>query len=359
MTLALFSLIVSTLVTTTVAWFKVADTLIASNIAIDFVKDEGFDIGLTKDGKTDYYNQVDTTLLTQYYSDFDPTTPFLDVSSMFQDQWLNDKTVFADAKPVLHNNYLVSSNPTVSPVAITGYLQLEFLIHSDKAMTVYLSRDTSLLANTSANEKVAATKGLNADNLNKIQDCLRISLYTEKGFFILEPNVDTPSNTALAGRINTNVAGSPYYDLDSTNHEVLYGDYGPTDSSKPVTLKYDEASRAAVPSEENLSWWNSGTNPAAVDGGLDIAASESEGNLSISHQKTYTLKQLGLEQTSSTTTNGAPALMDLKAGEDKRIVVTVWMEGWDKDMVDGVGSAVFDLNLAFTGLYDYSKGESV
>lgn len=359
MTLALFSLIVSTLVTTTVAWFKVADTLIASNISIDFIKDEGFNIGLTKDGKTDYFNQVDSATLETYIPNYLPKKGLMDVSSMYQSEWLNDKTVFADTAPVLRSNYISGTGHTLPAQATTGFIQLDFSIYSKKAVTVYLSDQTSLLSNSAANEKVAAAKGFDATALNKIQDCLRVSFYTETGFYILEPNVTTPSNTALAGRINTNVVASPYFDLDSTNHEVLYGDYGPTDSSKPVTLKYDEASRATVPATENLTWWNSGTNPAAVDGGLDIAASESEGNLSISHQKTYTLQQLSLTQTSSTNTNGAPSLMQLKAGEAKRIVATVWMEGWDKDMVDGVGSAVFDLNLAFTGLYDYSKGASV
>jgi hypothetical protein len=358
MTLALFSLILSTLVTTTFAWFKVADTLIASNIAIDFIKNEGFDIALTKDGETTLYNQVDSTILETYFPDYMPKKGLMDVSSMYESEWLNDKTVFADTKPVLRSNYIDGSYNTLSPKATTGFIQLDFEIYSKRQVTVYLSDETSLLSNTTSNEKVAAAKGLDAAALNKIQDCLRVSFYTETGFYILEPNVDTPSNTALAGRINTNVAGKSYYDLDSTNREALYGEYGPTDSSKAVTLKYDEASRVAVPAKENLTWWNSGTDPAAVDGGLDITASESEGNLSISHQKTYTIKQLGLKQTSSTNTNGAPVLMELNPGEKKRIVVTVWMEGWDHDMVDGVGSAVFDLNLAFTGLYDNSKGAS-
>jgi hypothetical protein len=340
--LALFSLTVSILVTSSLAWFKVADTLIASNISIDFVHDEDFSIGLKKEGKTDYYKALDSATLQSYFSDFDPKKGLADVSSMYQSQWLNEKTVFADAKPVLRTGYSGSSGNTMTSAVNSGFLQFEFFIHSDRDMFVFLSETTTLLADTAADEKVAAALGVSPASLNKIQDCLRVSFYTDNGFFIYEPNVTTSSNTALAGRLNTSPRNSPYYDVDKDNKEVLFGDYNYDDPN--LALVYDEASRAAVPSSDQLTGFVSGTNPAA-QGGLDIAKSISEGNLSITHEKTYTLSEL------SNLDDTAHPLTYITGGVDQRMIVTVYIEGWDTDVVDSVGAGIFDLNLAFKGLY--------
>ena len=43
-------------------------------------------------------------------------------------------------------------------------------------------------------------------------------------------------------------------------------------------------------------------------------------------------------------------LCTVKKGIDKRIVVSCYIEGWDKDMTDQIANATFEINIAFTAL---------
>lgn len=353
--MALFSFTLSALVTSTFAWFKVADTLIASNIAIDFYKNEDFSIGLKKDGQTTFFDStdssgtpsIDNTTLKEYCPGYEPTD-LLDLSSMYGSDWLNSSTVFANTKPQLKIGYSAGSNPHETATALAGYMQFEFYFRSGKNMYLFLSENTSLVANEAANQKLADIYGYKVANLNKVQDCLRVSFYSESAFYIYEPNVTTSSNTAFAGRLNTGAPISSYYDIDSNHNEILYGEYNYADSQ--LSLKYDEASRAAVPSSEDLTGFISGTNPIA-NGGLDIDKSISEGHLSIAHEKTYTLSELSKVDEKAYPLVYIPAYDETKPETIKRVVVTVYVEGWDLDVVNSVESGVFDLNLAFKGYY--------
>lgn len=360
--MALFSFTVSALVTSSFAWFKVADTLIASNIAIDFLKDENFQIGLKKDNETTFFDasessatpSIDDATLKEYCPGYDPTG-LLDLSSMFGSAWLNDKTVFANTKPRLNIGYSTGANPHETAAAIAGFMQFEFYFKSDRNMYLFLSENTSLVANTAANQKLADTFGYKVENLNKVKDCLRVSFYSESAFYIYEPNVTVSSNTAYAGRLNTSAPKSSYYDVDSSNNEILFGEYNYPGSELSATygdatLKYDEASRASVPSADDLTGFVSGTNPSA-NGGLDITKSETEGNLHIAHEKTYTLSELAKVDEKACPLVYIPAYDATKPETVKRVVVTVYVEGWDLDVVNSVESGVFDLNLAFKGYY--------
>lgn len=360
--MALFSFTVSAVVTSSLAWFKVADTLIASNIAIDFLKDEDFEVGLKKDNETTFFKAsdssttptIDNTTLKKYCSNFDPNG-LLDLSSMYESSWLNSSTVFENTKPQLQIGYATGSNPNKTTAALAGYMQFEFYFKSDRNMYLFLDESTALTANEAANQKVADLYGYKVENLNKVKDCLRVSFYTESTFLIYEPNVDVSSNTAFAGRLNTKAPTSSYYDVDSKNNEILFGEYNYPGSELSTTygdatLVYDEASRAAVPSAENLTGFVSGTAPSA-NGGLDIAKSESEGNLHIAHEKTYTLSELAKADEKAHPLVYIPAYSETDPTTVKRVVVTVYVEGWDLDVVNSVESGVFDLNLAFKGYY--------
>jgi hypothetical protein len=261
---------------------------------------------------------------------------------MYQSQWLNSSTVFEDTKPQLRIGYSAGANPNLTSVALSGYLQFEMFLHSERNMYVFLSEDTTLVADETANQKVADIYGYDVKALNKVQDCIRVSLYTESAFYIYEPNVTTSSKTPLAGRLNTTAPVSSYYDLDSNKNEILYGEYNYADPN--LSLKYDEASRAAVPAADQVTGFTSGTNPLA-NGGLDIDKSISEGNLSIAQEKTYTLSEL------SKVDEKAYPLVYVPANVDKRIIVTIYVEGWDRDVVNSVEAGVFNLKLAFKGYY--------
>lgn len=360
--MALFSFTVSALVTSSFAWFKVADTLIASNIAIDFLKDENFQIGLKKDGETTFFDasessatpSIDDATLKEYCPDYDPTG-LLDLSSMFESRWLNEKADFAHTKPQLCVGYTAGANPHETAAAISGFMQFEFYFKSDRSMYLFLSEDTTLVANEAANQKLADAFGYQVENLNKVKDCLRVSFYSESAFYIYEPNVTVSSNTAYAGRLNTRAPNSSYYDIDSNKNEILYGEYNYPGSELSATygdatLKYDEASRAGTPSAEDLTGFVSGTNPLA-NGGLDIAKSETEGNLHIAHEKTYTLSELSKADEKSCPLVYIPAFDAANPETVKRVVVTVYVEGWDLDVVNSVEAGVFDLSLAFKGYY--------
>ena len=83
---------------------------------------------------------------------------------------------------------------------------------------------------------------------------------------------------------------------------------------------------------------------------LNKEKSEAAG-LSFKKETTYTIEELGLgEGQGSFDSSTMTPLAKLRSGESKRLVVTIYLEGWDLDVVESIGNGSFNLNLGFKGL---------
>lgn len=333
---------VASIVTSTYAWYVLSSTLIASNISINY-QNKVFQMGLFVNGEPQYFTDsageakdLDTSLLEEY-AGYDPNEKLDAVSGMYQDLWLNDKTVFDTTFPVLRSSYDgVKTDYLESSPATSGFLQFNCCFTSDQDTYVFLDSSTSLTAAHDTNVKIAAQSGFSAADLDKVADAMRVSFYSDSGYLIYEPNVTAPSLTAFAGKLN--VRGSDeYYDFDNAGKEILYGDY----NKNGANLIYDTQSRVTSLSGTATAF-NALTSPDAQS--LDLARSISEGNLIIQHEVTHTLSELSNQDETKY------PIVYIPADQNERVVISIYLEGWDRDMVDSISYAHFNLSLSFTGI---------
>lgn len=341
--LAVLASTVAVASTASYAWFILADNLVASNISVN-LQTNAFKIGFKTGEDYTYYSQVSSTELAQY-DGFDPNAYLLPVSGMYESLWNNASTDPKTALPQFRSAYWNDSDPRKSSLATSGYLQFAFYLYSNDDIYVYLDTGTSLTANTAVNAATAAKYSISADDLNKVADCCRVSFYSENGgYHIFEPNVDKSSNTAYAGRLNIDNTDD-YYDYDSNGYEILYGDYNYQDfDNKTYSLVYDKEAHVDTLVGTTTAF-NAMSAPKAQ--ALDVAKSIDAG-LKINHETSYSFKDLEVPS-GGTFDASKPYLVKLTAEKPERIVVSVYAEGWDLDMIDSINMASFNLSLAFRG----------
>jgi hypothetical protein len=347
---SLLALSVSILATSTYAWYKLADLLIVDGIKVGYGEGQTFEIGMKDSTGTIVYPnytsmdepQVLTNDTLKQYSSFTGTEKLDPVSGMYASNWLNATADPATTLPQFRSSYYGSKDIHQADLASSAnYLQFEFYINSDRDVYVFLAEETSLLANTDANATIAKNKGLSATDLNAVEKCARVSFYstigTESAYTIYEPNVSVGSTTVYSGRLNL-TDDDRYYDYDSEGKEILFGEYSADH------LVYDEAGRVNSLSGKETAF-NALSAPSPVQP-LDLEKSVSEGGLVRAKETSYPLSTL----TAMDYRNGHP-LAYCPRNVPTRMVVSVYIEGWDLDTVESIGYGKFNLNLAFAGLY--------
>jgi hypothetical protein len=333
---ALFSLSLATLVTTSYAWFNISNDLMVKNISLTFKNSDYFQMGLKKkDSDSDeitYFDTLDKATLEDY-SSYSPDLLMIPVSSCFQSNWLNSNTVFADTTPEFR------SNPGTETVATEGFYQFEFYFLSSRDAYVYLDEGTSLVPNEANNERTASEYDLNVDDLNKIKDCVRVSFYGEDfGYQILELNADQPSNCRFGGRLDVNPYDS-YYDYDSHLKEILFGEYN--DASKIV---YSEDARVKELDREH-STFNAMSDDKAIPVDIDKSI---ENGLVFQHESTKILSEFEHDDNSNQLMN---PILYCPMGVPTRCVISIYIEAWDPEAILSIGRSSFDLNLVFKAFY--------
>jgi len=333
--MALFSLTLSAFVTSTIAWFAVSDILQVRNISIGY-NSEDFQIGLLKNGTVDYSSAIDV-------SEDVKLTP---VSSMYESKWFSESDLVDLAKVDATFPRFMSSYPSYTSgqldtheteYASEGYYQMELYFSSNKDTYVFLDTTTSITANAARNAAIAAQTGDAVSDLNKVASCLRASFYGDEGYTIYEPNVTASSATPLAGRLDV-LYNDGYYDYDDNNREILYGDY----NYDSCTLAYDAADPTSPEATVTATnGFDALTKPGVQ--ALDLAKSA---NLAITAETTYPLSALTL------TAATQHPLLFIPANGVRRMVLSLYVEGWDRDCVNSVKDASFLANLVFSGRYE-------
>lgn len=375
---ALFSLMVGTGVTSTYAWFEVSNQLQASNLALKFDTHDDFVLGL-KDKKNNdtLVNAVSFNNSSLKSLGYNPSPEFDPVSSMWSSLWRGDGTYSDSITPTLRMAYTENGNTTKSEPAEGGFLQFEFYLQSTNDCYIFLDSATSIKANKSRNEavanaynqkKAASSLPVTASELDKIEDTVRISFYSDMGYYVYEPNVTTSSSTKFYGPLNVSGADD-YYDYKGDT-ETFYGEYSGADLVyDPIhdddTKPYDDVDSAFHALHKG------GTRSVNVE-------ASKEAGVSFASEKTYTLDEFILPTSASSVdltknADGSTSYFaegkevhplaaiksnpvvdssgnEVYVSEKKRVVVSIYVEGWDDDMTDAVGAGCFNLNLSFVGI---------
>jgi len=334
-------------ITMTVAWFVGASYMLIS----------GFDISLEDPTLTLSTDNVhfENSLTKASLTEVDNFKP---VSSTFSSLWMNDHAT----APVFYSEYSsinsqFMNHPSDTSEATFGFYSQELYLKSSQNVYVTLVKDSQLdedeqplfVADSAANVEKAQRLSSYAEfahysleeiaqRLDQVIYSLRISVlvlnddgeeaFPDYAYYIVDPFKTEP--TLLGGVLDNDLNG--HYD-SFNGKEVVYGEVTNTDNAI-----YDNAS----------------TNDSTLDGELTCFSSAHEAGVQPFNYASSIANGLAIKEENSIAlenidsfSEGEGMNIPLKANISKRIVISIYLEGWDHDNVNCTMFGSFLVNLKF------------
>ena len=333
----------------TVAWYASGNLLGIDQIEITFRGEKNIVAGFDPD---DIESFKDTIIFNDEVKDKN----YHPVSSMFSGEWLDaqlDHPVFrADYTSVDHHDV----NSYTKSIALDnedGYFSKEIYLYCDSNVIITLDgKGTSFYADSNANAVKANELGANEEeiaaikeDLDNVVNSLRFSVLIPKenqedeyAYYIVDPN--KKEDTYLCGSLNLfSEDVSEYYHTfykDGEEFETFFGEYN--DES---LLVYGPA----VTAEEDLEGRATEFNAKHKKGARVVDLKESiENGFKPKVEQSLTLKEADI-----TTPEGQESgiRISLKAYEPKKIVLSMYLEGWDRDNVGYTEKGQFYADIKF------------
>lgn len=341
---SIFALGVATSVTATYAYFSLSEKNSIDNLNVRFSAEENtLELGVWDDSINDVsfsqesYNNKDLGM---------EETKLTDVSGMYESTWLNDSVPLETRKsrdfvPTFRGPYRGTLSVNDTRVATGGYIQHEFFLRSSNPCSIYLSSSSKVVPNDTNNTKTSNESGVLKEDLDEVVNASRISFYTYDSYTVLKPYLekdkDKPYETKFGGIMDLN--GDGYYD-SRDGKELLYGEYE-TDSTHQVAYKSHNESPKEIARKNVFN--------ANHKEGIDIVDFENT-TVDIKKEKTITFDDMIIKEDEPDM--DVSPITTLKKDEIKRIIVSIYLEGWDRNMTSSLYMASFDVNISFAALFN-------
>ena len=334
----LFSFGVATSAVATTAWYNLLDIAVVSNLNLKInMEDAWIRLDLKKNGQI-IENEGDGFTKEQLGIEEAVLT---DVSGMYESSWLNPEALI-NGVPKFHSRYHIGSTKKETLFepeenANKTYVQNEFILSAGMDTEIYLDPSSYIKAAAEKNQKTAEENGWDstrASKLNEVVHAVRMSFLTDEGYKIVK--LGETEDTYYGGILDLNKDG--YYDNDG-DKEYLYGEY----TGEPSYLAANEVE----PSAQELASMKGNHNTFVACHQKDVEKVDVS-SINIKKENAFKLNDVtfDIDDPLKPTT----PICHVKGGETKRIIVSIYVEGWDKRMTDDIDKASFDINIAFTGL---------
>ena len=347
--IATFGLINAALIASigmSLAWYSSGSLLYINDIQITFRGDKEILAGLDEDSD----NYKDTIV----FNDKDSNKNYFPVSSMFSDEWINAKA----SKPQFRSEYTVISHNDVDSytkselitVDEDGYFSKEMYLYCESNVILTIdSEGTKFTADESANRATAnriPRGGRTVDevtqDLNDVVKSLRFSVLIpdpdDYHYYIVDPYKGN-GKSYLCGIMNYDDDSDEYYDSyykDGEKFEFFYGEYN--DESKIVydVSNTEDSEVTGRPDKFNAKHQKGVRSVNMTDSIANGFIPKEEGSLT-------------LEEADISTTEGAESgvRIKLKAFIPTKIVLSMYLEGWDKDNTSFVEQGKFNADIKF------------
>lgn len=349
-------------VSITLAWYGSSNRLSVNYLDVGISGDDHLKVSLTNE-EGSFVSHLGNEQLKDPNNDF----RFEPVSTMFKSNWMNDQKdnpVFYDSSYALTPT---SGIPDLK-VANKGYFSKKIYLLSDVNFFVTLDGEQSFFRNNEDSNFLRAQtlynnykneSGFNftvdqlKESLNDLEKCLRISILVTNPnyyrYYIIDPNKDDGEVTTYGGLLDND--GDGYYDtydsmkleddqMVAQEKETVYGevldrskivykdplhDDSVPDSTSPETSFFGNSFNGI--SKETVYTYD---EQASIANGLEFAKEES-----VTFED---IKESGMN------TN---VLIPCYANVATEIVVSIYLEGWDKQCVNATMGASFEGNLSF------------
>jgi len=339
----LFSLGAVTSVTVTYAWYAINVMAQIDNLNVRIItKDYWLKMDLENNtGVTiKYEDRLDEEGNFTGFSlddmDYDRTVGLNDVSGMYESDWNNSSTNPRTARPQFLKSYGASAAvPNKTAVATQGYLQTVLWLYANDNCEIYLTPDSGIVPNEEKNAETAREKGRDIDKLREVTNAVRLSFYSEDGYVIAKTG--DSKQTYYGGVLDMN--GDGYYD-SYDGKEVLYGEY----NTEALTDDYYVDPTSHEKPYEGGDTFTANHNPDVKQ----VVYDKDDAKLAIKKENSVKIDTLRYDETNPYKV--VEPICKLKEGERKRVVFSVYCEGWDEYMTDAIESAAFNINLGFIAL---------
>ncbi len=267
---------------------------------------------------------------------------FIPVTSMDSASWINtsDQPVFYDC-----TNSLVpsSGNPFVD-VANYGFFRQTLYLYSNRSVTVSVDGESSFLeANEEANAAYAKTLAAQfpskteetyLEELNSLEKAMRISLFVpnQRTYSIIDPCKE--GDTYYGGILDN--SKNRYYDSygkDGERYEAVYGSV----NDRSLIL-YDAPSHGDIMTEGEYTAFN-----ANHQAGVHLYDPEASAANGFQIEKENACSWLDLEKPFRQN----PVEIPLNAYTPTPVVVSIYLEGWDRESVNSTMGGNFTAQLDF------------
>lgn len=330
-------------ITTTTAWFIGSSYLQISSFDITIGSKQ---IEISPDDEN-YYLEIDKEQLNKV--DY-----FVPCTSAFSDEWIEQKSRTPEFKTLydgISSNIMTKS--TDAALAETGFFSQDLSIRADADCYALIDPETSFVrADVEKNITVVPsltgrypqyTEDEILDNLNAIEKSMRFSILVLGNlddpndntyeYYIFNPfkesdDPEIPDEiTEYGGLLDLN--SDMYYDFyESTNKEVVYGQVN--DSSLIV---YDDPTYIDEPLSGEMTCFNA--KHAGSVSNFNYEASKEKG-FEFIKEPAYGLKEAE-----------SKVYIPLKKNKARRIVVSIYIEGWDRDNTNFTMYAGFEMSINF------------
>ena len=280
------------------------------------------------------------------------------VSGMYQDDWYNEETKLNEnLLPQFRRNYRprINEKPSLATQDDEGnfYVQNVFEFTAGREMDIYLSENTGIAPNHEKNVEAEANSNgeLHADRLDNVVNAVRYSFLTNEQYIVCKPaDIKGDSEQTYFGGI-LDLDKDGYYDYDEDNKEILYGEY----ESTPNYVELDvEEPNESFKDNKNTFIANHAEGIKQVEfvnQDRSVFLDTNNKQIEIKKEESYSLNSLAFDQVNYLAKKLTP-ICHIDEGETKRIVISIYVEGWDVDMTDEIASASFDVDISFTGIID-------
>lgn len=349
-------------VSITLAWYGSSNRLSVNYLDIEMSGNEHLKMSLTGE-EGSFVSSLTDAQLKDPNNDFQ----FEPVSTMFKSKWMNeqkDMPIFYDSSSSLTPS---SGEPDLREARV-GFFSKKIYLLSDVNFFATLDGEQSFFKNNEDSNFLRAQTlynnyknepGFNftvdqlKDNLNELEKCLRVSILVTNPnyyrYYIIDPNKEDGEETTFGGLLDNDDDG--YYDTHDhiemvgnqmvhQEKETVYGevldrskivykdplhDSSVPDSTSPETSFFGNSFKGI--SKETVYTYDEQTS---IANGLEFAKEES-----VTFED---IKESGMN------TN---ILIPCYANVATEIVVSIYLEGWDKQCVNATMGASFEGKLSF------------
>ena len=325
------------------AWYSSSDRLKVSTFDIDMNGDVELLMSTSKELETFKEELTKEELMDEEFL-------FAPVSAMYKNTWFDNK----GDTPLFYD----SSSPALDGIihqeeATTGFFQKRVYLLAT-AVDFYATLDVKNFVLESNSELNAIrAQGLHGqypemsveqitEKLNSLEECLRMSILVNNEdyyrYYTIDPYKEENEQVLFGGVLDND--GDGYYDVyvddDGHKKEVIYGDVDNRDKAS-----YDDPvnplGEVELLNNKSHFFGNSFEAKNRIDSYTFNKTDSTE--INIAKEEAYTLEEV----------DGLNTELLIPCYHDKptEIVVSVYLEGWDKACINQTMGACFDTNITF------------